>query len=379
MVDEESKKDKKEEEKFEFDSMGEVAGYISLDEARVLAVRTAMETPGSYGRRFRGVQMVFEVVGENETEDHYVISLSFRPQDDFSGAPGQEQFFIVKEGAIAVRQVLSRPTPDEARRFPVVPVVIGLALIVVVAVAGAVIASRGEDAGGEAKVPVTSLPPDNTTAATPTISPEVPPSVAPPTTPATQPAIPVPTPVTPPIFLTTWGSNGTGKGQFKNPADIAFDPSGNLYITDTFNNRVQSFSANGTFLTTWGSGGADDGQFQSPHGIEVGPSGHVYVVDTVNHRIQVFSPEGTFLTKWGSKGSADGQFESPEWIAIDSTDNVYVSDRDNDRVQKFDSSGKFLTKWGSYGSGNGQFDSPKGIAFDLAGNVYVVDQKNHRV
>ena len=95
--------DKKEEEKFEFTPEGESLGYISLDQAEVLAMRTARETPGAYGRRFRNVTMAFEVVETDETEDHYTITISFRPEGEFAGRPGREQFFIEKEGAIALR------------------------------------------------------------------------------------------------------------------------------------------------------------------------------------------------------------------------------------------------------------------------------------
>ena len=69
-------------------------------------MRTAGEAPGAYGRRFSGVPMVFEVVGEEETEGHYNITLSFRPQGSFAGTPGQEQFFIDKDGSVGHRQVL---------------------------------------------------------------------------------------------------------------------------------------------------------------------------------------------------------------------------------------------------------------------------------
>ena len=62
-------------------------------------MRTALEKPGAYGRRFRRVTMAFEAVTNEETDDYYVVTLSFRPQGIFSGTPGQEQFFIEKEGA----------------------------------------------------------------------------------------------------------------------------------------------------------------------------------------------------------------------------------------------------------------------------------------
>ena len=100
---------KQEDKKFDFTSEGETLGYISLDQARVLAMRSARETPGDYGRRFRNITMAFEVVEDTETEDHYVVTLSFRPQGPFTGTPGREQFFIEKEGSVAVGRCWAFP------------------------------------------------------------------------------------------------------------------------------------------------------------------------------------------------------------------------------------------------------------------------------
>ena len=79
----------KEEEKFDFTPEGESLGYISLDQARLLAIQTARGSRGDYGRRFRNVAMAFDTVESSEDEDFYIITLSFRPQGDFSGRPGQ--------------------------------------------------------------------------------------------------------------------------------------------------------------------------------------------------------------------------------------------------------------------------------------------------
>jgi len=100
----------KKEDSFEFDPSGEAVAYISLEQARVLAMRTASETPGVYGTSNGGVAMFFVAVEEADGEDYYVITLSFRPQGDFSGTPGREQFFITKEGLIDHRQVQELPT-----------------------------------------------------------------------------------------------------------------------------------------------------------------------------------------------------------------------------------------------------------------------------
>ena len=97
----------KQEEKFDFTPEGETLGYISLAQARLLAMETARESPGDYGRRFRRVSMAFDVVEFIEEEDYYVVTLSCRPQGAFTGTPGHEQFFITKVGAVTIRQVLN--------------------------------------------------------------------------------------------------------------------------------------------------------------------------------------------------------------------------------------------------------------------------------
>jgi len=106
---------------------------------------------------------------------------------------------------------------------------------------------------------------------------------------ATCPTTTTTTTIPPCTFLLTWGSSGSGDGQFANPADVATDGSGNVYVADTNNNRIQKFDASGTFLTTWGNFGSGNGQFSSPPGVATNGSGNVYVADTNNDRIQKFA------------------------------------------------------------------------------------------
>ena len=192
----------KKQDKFDFDAAGEAWEYISLEQAGVVAMRNARDEPGKYGRRFSGVDMVYEVVEQEEGEDYYTITMSFRPSGDFEGTPGREQFFIEKEGSVDYRQVLSLPKGKGG--IPVVPVVIAVALLAIAGGVGAVFASGalggGEDNGA---APVVVVIPTNTPTPSPTSAPE-PTSTAPPvpTTPPTPPPTATATPVPPPPTAT---------------------------------------------------------------------------------------------------------------------------------------------------------------------------------
>ena len=148
----------KQEEKFDFSREGEALGYVSLDQARLDAVQTARSEPGNYGRRWRNIPMVYEVVEDQETEDDYVVILSFRPEGDFTGSPGREQFvFRNKIGEVAFRQVLT--VPSRRRRLPVIPTAVALAVVGIIAVI-AVFAVGGFDGGsdGGPAVPAAAIP-----------------------------------------------------------------------------------------------------------------------------------------------------------------------------------------------------------------------------
>jgi len=163
-------------------------------------------------------------------------------------------------------------------------------------------------------------------------------------------------------FLDTWGSPGSGPGEFNSPSGIVADSAGNVYVADTFNNRVQVFDACHTYAGEWGSFGNGPGQLSAPLGVAISADDRIYVADTNNNRIAVFNPGGGFAGGWGGLGPAPGQFRLPFDVAIGPDGNVYVADTDNNRIQEFDSAGTFITQWGRFGSGNGQFNEPFGIA-----------------
>lgn len=166
-------------------------------------------------------------------------------------------------------------------------------------------------------------------------------------------------------------------GRHESLHGLAIDTSGSedYFITTdrTYWNRVFRFKWPGPYTIYWGGTGSGNGEFNGPEAVDVDSSGNIYVADRLNHRVQKFNSSGTFLLAWGGYGSGNGQFKFPEGIAVDSSNNVYVADSSNDRVQKFTSSGSFIKAWGTTGSGNGQFVSPDAIDVNPNGGVFVID------
>ncbi|HKA28968.1 MAG TPA: 6-bladed beta-propeller, partial [Candidatus Binatia bacterium] len=180
--------------------------------------------------------------------------------------------------------------------------------------------------------------------------------------------------------LARWGSEGSGPGQFDWPVGIAVDAFGDIDVVDTGNNRVEQFDPTGTFLREWGGFGAGQGQFDHPLGIAADAGGDVFVTDTGNDRIEVFGIVGTFSATFGGAGTGPGQFDQPIGIAIDPTNStLYVVDSRNHRVEHFDEGGGFRDAWGTFGDGPGAFRNPNGIAMDGNGTLYVTDQDDDRI
>ena len=184
-----------------------------------------------------------------------------------------------------------------------------------------------------------------------------------------------------------FGVPGAETGQFQKPRDIAVAPDGSLYIADSNNHRIQHVDTLGNVLHTWGSfadvasGQAPGGTFYEPWGIAVGPDGSVFVADTWNHRIQKFTAEGEFVTMWGyfGQGETPDAFWGPRDVLVSPDGIVYVSDTGNKRIALFDSNGAAISEFGEPGLGQGQFDEPVGIAISNNGLLYVADTWNQRI
>ncbi|MBN2688131.1 MAG: hypothetical protein JXR85_08120, partial [Deltaproteobacteria bacterium] len=180
-------------------------------------------------------------------------------------------------------------------------------------------------------------------------------------------------------YTKSWGRKGTGTADFYLPYGIAADAEGNVYVADTYNNRIQVFDPSGSFLRTWGQKGTGQGQLLLPYDITVDRRGNVYVADTYNFRIQKFDTTGRFILQWGRKGQGIGEFAFLSGVAAGPEGSVYTTDAKMHRVQVFDGDGRYLRSWGRAGAETGNFAAPMGIAVDNNGTVYVADSKMKRV
>ncbi len=129
--------------------------------------------------------------------------------------------------------------------------------------------------------------------------------------------------------------NQTEPGAFSLPEGVAVDKDGNVYITDTFNDRVESFDADGRFIGTFGQNGDGPGQFERPKGIAIDCDGHIWVVDASENMVKVFDRQGRLLIYFGGQGEYPGQFLGPWGIAIGPSNQVVVSETYPGRVQIF--------------------------------------------
>ncbi len=128
----------------------------------------------------------------------------------------------------------------------------------------------------------------------------------------------------------------TTPGDFGAPQGVAVDGDGNVYVTDTLNNRVEIFDADGNFISQFGKAGDGPGYFARPKGIAVDSDGHIWVADDMQDRLQVFNREGQLLTYIGSgHGELPGQFKALVGVAIDKQNRVFTTEQEPGRLQVF--------------------------------------------
>ncbi len=194
--------------------------------------------------------------------------------------------------------------------------------------------------------------------------------------------------------------------QLRYPYRVAADGSGNLYIADTWNNRIRKVDAATGIITTIAGGGsalgdggpATSAQLDFPHGVAMDASGNLYIADWNNHRIRKVDAAGNISTVAGTGTvpgdySGDGgaataaQLDQPSDVAVDASGNLYIADSDNNRVRKVDAATGIITTVAGTGTGgfsgdggpatSAQIRYPGSVALDASGNLYIA--ANHRI
>ena len=128
----------------------------------------------------------------------------------------------------------------------------------------------------------------------------------------------------------------TSEGNFSLPTNAAVDKDGNVYVTDTLNDRVEIFDADGEFVSTFGTAGDGPGHFARPKGIAIDSDGHIWVADEVQSRVQVYDKQGRLLIYFGEQGWYPGQFQALYGLAADNHNNrIITSEQFPGRVQVF--------------------------------------------
>ena len=180
-------------------------------------------------------------------------------------------------------------------------------------------------------------------------------------------------------FVAAVGGCGSNQLQFSNPLGIAYNHrDNNLYVAGRGNHRIQVLTTNLRFVKTFGMQGSGNGEFKNPYGVAFDDANNLYVTEWGNHRVQVLTTEGQFLKVFSRK--ANGENLSRPWaIAIDSSNTVYVSENEPHCVSVFTSQGDYITTFGGEGSEEGQFQYIYGLSINQKDSIIVSDQGNGRL
>ncbi|MBI5555327.1 MAG: 6-bladed beta-propeller, partial [Elusimicrobia bacterium] len=162
-------------------------------------------------------------------------------------------------------------------------------------------------------------------------------------------------------FKENWAGD-IKNGEFSNAYKIAVSKKDTVFVADTGALNIQVFDATGKFITKWGSTDSGMGSFNTISDIEVDSSGNIYIVDSDNKKVQKYTENGVPLVRW--------EFDIiPDLIAIDTTNNMYVFSAKEEIIRKFNQNGALVNSWGNEGIISGDFNNTKDLIIDASGNL----------
>lgn len=203
-------------------------------------------------------------------------------------------------------------------------------------------------------------------------------------------------------FTDQLGGFGTKAGKLKQPFGITIDKTGNIYIANTGNNRIDVYNSNHDFKKS-----ITNSRFKKPTGVAIDGSGNIYISDCFTDRIYKYSKHYKFIKSWGGSATVTdtiledssalrktySKFNCPISLTTDNDNNIFVADMYNNRIQKFTSNGKYLLSFGSKASTSDSqlflstrtgvepkttFNLPSALTFK-DDKLFVVDSINNRV
>lgn len=208
-------------------------------------------------------------------------------------------------------------------------------------------------------------------------------------------------------YLTSWGSLGSSNGQMNRPHDVAVGPTGDIFVMDALNSRVQRFTNTGTFVSSFSSGAGT-----GTYGIHVDSAGNIFVADSSGNAVRKYNSAGAlqltisaitqardvatdssgniyvvsqtgYVRKYDSAGSSYSTpisgLSGPRCLTLGATGDIYVTEFTANRVAQYSNAGVLVRTWGGAGSGNGQFSGDVGIATGPDGAIYTTEIGNNRI
>jgi sugar lactone lactonase YvrE len=175
-------------------------------------------------------------------------------------------------------------------------------------------------------------------------------------------------------------------GVFGNPIGVDVDATGHVYVTDNATSKdiVAKFAPDGTLLNVFGKPGGGSGngpgQFDNPQDVSTDPSGDIYVADGNNNRMQRLDPTGAFISQTTGLSDPAGLSQALELTGPTTlVHRTWITASGSNQFFKLDANGNIIQTEGGTGTAVGQFTDPYGLAVDCDGNVFVADASNDRV